>query len=208
MDVDLSPYLNLKDEEGHAIMELDSEGNEKQTDYSLKEFSDHPIRVLSHLILVLPNLRMFLWDSTENLHTLPPLILTALARAKCVKNLVDLDWFPVSRFNVVAFFELMMAAQNLQHLEIGEMQDDFFVQRHPQISLPHLHTLAISGDGASTCSVFAKADLPALRRLTHWSNSGPVAFGEFSFCSSFLFLPPPSTRWQVAETQRRSLLSL
>lgn len=68
-----------------------------------------------------PPARLFLFDSTENLHSMPPILLTALARARCAKGLVDLDWFPVSKFNVVAFFELMTTATNLQHLEIGEM---------------------------------------------------------------------------------------
>jgi hypothetical protein len=61
-----------------------------------------------------------LFDSTENLATLPSIILTALARARCAPLLKDLDWFPLSRWNIVAFFELLTAAKNLEHLEIGE----------------------------------------------------------------------------------------
>jgi hypothetical protein len=57
LDVDLVPYLNLKDDEGNPIMELDEDGQERQIDYSADEMLSHPIRVLAHLILHLPNLR-------------------------------------------------------------------------------------------------------------------------------------------------------
>lgn len=145
LDVDLVPYLNLKDEEGNPIMELDESGEERQVDYSASNMFGHPIRVLAHLILLLPNLRcarsalastsrplgltmvhfiacrrLFLFDSTENLATLPAIILTALARAQCAPSLRDLDWFPISRWNIAAFFELVSVAKSLEHLEIGE----------------------------------------------------------------------------------------
>lgn len=57
IDVDLTPYLNIKDDEGNLIMELDEDGEERQVDYSADDMLNHPIRVLAHLILHLPNLR-------------------------------------------------------------------------------------------------------------------------------------------------------
>jgi hypothetical protein len=82
----------------------------------------------------------------------------------------DLDWFPVSRSNIIAFFTLLSSINNIQHLEIGEMwvvvllerasmrltdnsfssrarfrQNEFEILGGIQISLPNLHTLAISG---------------------------------------------------------------
>lgn len=57
LDVDLAPYLNLKDEDGNPIMELDENDEERQVDYTSEATVGHPIRVLAHLILHLPNLK-------------------------------------------------------------------------------------------------------------------------------------------------------
>ncbi|CED84566.1 hypothetical protein [Phaffia rhodozyma] len=174
LDVDLSRWLNKTDAEGNPIWPEDQEDAESDDEDEEWE-EDHPMELISRLIWKLDGLRMFLWDSTENLHSLPNSILHSLARAPCSQNLKDLDWFPVSRKNFDGFCELLMSAKGIQHLEIGELHDHFFMPTTKQIVLPDLHTLAISGDGLVTSILFSQASLPSLKRLTHWSTFHPHA---------------------------------
>ncbi|KAL7417608.1 hypothetical protein BDY24DRAFT_95565 [Mrakia frigida] len=206
MDVDLSPYLNEHDENGEPVMGPDFEG--VLVEKVFEEGSE--VEMVARLLKALVGLKMFLWDSTENLHTLPSLILDAIVSSECGPNMVGLDWFPVAEANLLSFFSLLHTIQNIEHLEIGEALELFvlrslfcfaFPRRVPlvradllpflpfvlrayeynpppswtRIDLPKLHTLAISGDGMSTCKLFAEMSLPSLRRITHWSGLSPGA---------------------------------